>query len=101
MNVAAFIVALIGAGLNIFQPVITVPLPVLGLGASMFDIDGFLAQIILNGRVEWSGEIIFAFLIYLFISLVPFSAIWAGVYALQRKKIKIMFQSLECVPAFM
>ena len=58
MNIAAFVFALIGAALNLFQPVISVPIPGLSLGASMFDIFLFFMNLISKGALQDGGFII-------------------------------------------
>lgn len=87
MNVVAFIFALIGAGLNLFQPVISVPIPGLGLGASMFDIFLFFMNIISARALQDLGFIV-SLLIFALLISVPAQAVKNGIYALQRNKDK-------------
>lgn len=84
MNVAALIIALIGAGLNLFQPVITMPVPELGLGASMFDIALFLINLISARALRDIGFVI-TLLIVVFLASIPATAVKNGIYALQRR----------------
>ena len=87
MNVAAFIFALIGAGLNLFQPVISVPIPGLGLGASMFDIFLFFMNMISARALQDMGFLI-SLIIFILLISVPAQAVKNGIYALQRNKDK-------------
>ena len=87
MNVAAFIFALVGAGLNLFQPVISVPIPGLGLGASMFDIFLFFMNLISKGALQDGGFII-SLLIFALLISIPGQAVKNGIYAMQRRKDK-------------
>ena len=84
MNVAVLIIAIIGAGLNLFQPVITMPVPELGLGASMFDIALFLINLISARALRDIGFVI-TLLIVVFLASVPAQAVKNGIYALQRR----------------
>ena len=87
MKVAAFIFALIGAGLNLFQPVISVPIPGLGLGASMFDIFLFFMNMISARALQEMGFLI-SLIIFILLISVPAQAVKNGIYALQRNKDK-------------
>ena len=84
MNVAALIIAIIGAGLNLFQPIITMPVPGLGLGASMFDIALFFINLISARALRDIGFII-TLLIFVFLASIPATAVKNGIYALQRR----------------
>jgi len=87
VNTAAFVLALIGAGLNLFQPVISVPIPGLGLGASMFDIFLFFMSMISTRALQDVGFII-SLLIFALLISIPAHAVKNGFYALQRNKDK-------------
>ena len=96
MNVAALIIALVGAGLNLFQPVTSAPMSALGFSASMLDTFLFFFNLISEKTIKDTGFIAM-FLIVTLLIIVPVQAVKNGIYALQRTKDKNPVRGLiEC-----
>ena len=84
MNVAAFIFALVGAGLNLFQPIVGLPIPGLNFGASLFDIVFFLLNMLTSKNIN--GQFIVILIVFVALASIPATAVKSGIYVLQRKK---------------
>ena len=82
MNIAAFIFALMGAGLNLFQPLVTIPFNFWG-GLSLFDITRLGLSLLSTQAVHDSDFWVIAALVVVFV-LVAMNAIKCGFDALLR-----------------
>ena len=84
MNVAAFIFALVGASLNLFQPIVGLPIPGLNFGASLFDIVFFLLNMLTSKNIN--GQFIVILIVFVALASIPATAVKSGIDVLQRKK---------------
>ncbi|MBR0316733.1 MAG: hypothetical protein IJQ99_07700 [Synergistaceae bacterium] len=84
MNVAAFIFALVGAGLNLFQPIVGLPIPGLNFGASLFDIVFFLLNMLTSKNIN--GQFIVILIVFVALASIPATAVKSGIDVLQRKQ---------------
>ncbi len=85
MNIIACLFAMIGAALNMFQPVINIPVSLSGFNGSMYDAFIAIVNYIIENGLSNGGIEIVAILIFVILCLVPVIAAIAGLLALFNK----------------